>query len=245
MDSNLFLKFLRNPGQLSEPDYLLVKQLQANVPYFHLAHGLAAKYEFEKNKKSHGSSLEMAALTSPDRLRLKQWILLPTEIQNPILYSSDSIVEISGNERPVNFAEKINLVAQNDKSAEQTTEENFSKPEKKKRKLPNEDLIESIKMREKKEIMDSKKREQIDLIREFNKKDFKLAVIREIEENQPAENLAESSSQFNDNLVSETLARILIRQGRKDMAIEIYGKMALKFPDKRAYFADLIEKLKE
>ena len=29
------------------------------------------------------------------------------------------------------------------------------------------------------------------------------------------------------------------------MAKEIYEKLALKFPDKRTYFADLIEKLKE
>jgi hypothetical protein len=99
-------------------------------------------------------------------------------------------------------------------------------------------------MREKREIVDSKKKEQIDLIKEFNKKDFKLAALREIEQNQPTENLAELSTRFNDNLVSETLARILIRQGKKEMAAEIYEKMALKFPDKRAYFADLIEKLK-
>ena len=245
MDSNFFLTLLKNPGKISESDYLQVKQLQANFPYFHLAHGIAAKYEFEKNEKTQGSSLAMAALTSPDRIRLKRWIELPVEIQYPSLDSSDSLLEISGDEMSVNFDAKIDQAVQNEQIILSTREENFPITKKKKRSPPKDDLIESIKMREKKEIVDSKKQEQIDLIKEFNKKDFKLAAIREIESNQPTENLAESSTQFNDNLVSETFARILIRQGKKEMAAEIYGKMALKFPDKRAYFADLIEKLKE
>jgi hypothetical protein len=45
--------------------------------------------------------------------------------------------------------------------------------------------------------------------------------------------------------LSETFAKILLKQGKKAMAIEIYEKLALKFPEKRAYFADLIEKTKE
>lgn len=113
------------------------------------------------------------------------------------------------------------------------------------RKSKGDELIENIRNREKKEILDEKKKEQINLIREFSKKSIKLATIKEIESNQNKENLAESSTKFNSNAVSESLASILTKQGKLEMAIEIYEKLMLKFPDKSAYFADLIRKLKE
>ncbi|MDA1269472.1 MAG: hypothetical protein O2829_10365, partial [Bacteroidetes bacterium] len=113
------------------------------------------------------------------------------------------------------------------------------------RKAPKDDLIESIRKKEKKEILDSKKREQIDLIKAFSKKEIKLATIKEIEANHNNENLASASTSLNEGLISETFAKILLQQSKKAMAIEIYEKLALKFPEKRAYFVDLIEKSKE
>lgn len=124
-----------------------------------------------------------------------------------------------------------------------TPKKEVSKPTR--RKPKGDDLIENIRKREKKEILDEKKKEQINLIREFSKKSIKLATIKEIELNQNKENLAESSTKFNSNAVSESLAVILTTQGKPEMAIEIYEKLMLKFPDKSAYFADLITKLKE
>ncbi|WP_460538703.1 hypothetical protein [Echinicola sediminis] len=38
---------------------------------------------------------------------------------------------------------------------------------------------------------------------------------------------------------------MLTKQGKKDKAIEIYEKLILKFPKKKAYFADLIKELKD
>jgi hypothetical protein len=106
-------------------------------------------------------------------------------------------------------------------------------------------LIESIRRKEKKEILDAEKRAQIELIKAFSKKEIKLATIKEIEANQNNENLANASTSLNEGLISETFATILLQQSKKAMAIEIYEKLALKFPEKRAYFADLIEKSKE
>ena len=115
----------------------------------------------------------------------------------------------------------------------------------KKREVPKDDLIESIRRKEKKEILDADKRAQIDLIKEFSKKEIKLATIKEIEANKNNENLATASTSLNEGLISETFAAILLQQSKKAKAIEIYEKLALKFPEKRAYFADLIEKSKE
>lgn len=118
-------------------------------------------------------------------------------------------------------------------------------PKKKKQKAPvrAEDLIETIKRKEKKEILDEKKKEQIDIIKAFSKKEIKLATIREIEDFNKQVDLSEKSTQLNPSLLSESYAKLLIKQGKKQKAKEIYQKLMVKFPDKSPYFADLIKEL--
>ncbi len=55
--------------------------------------------------------------------------------------------------------------------------------------------------------------------------------------------MAVNSIKHEDDLVSESLAEIMIKQGKFDKAIEMYRKLSLRNPQKNAYFADKIEKL--
>lgn len=48
-----------------------------------------------------------------------------------------------------------------------------------------------------------------------------------------------------DFFCTETLARIFAEQGRNEEAKRIYSKLLLKFPEKNAYFAALIENLEQ
>ena len=59
------------------------------------------------------------------------------------------------------------------------------------------------------------------------------------------DDLSAQSVEFGDNLVSENLARVMIKQGNKSKAIDIYKKLIWKFPQKKAYFASQIDSLKE
>lgn len=55
---------------------------------------------------------------------------------------------------------------------------------------------------------------------------------------------AKASLAQDDELVTETLAKIYELQKKYDKAIKVYQTLSLKYPDKMAYFADKIEKLK-
>jgi len=59
------------------------------------------------------------------------------------------------------------------------------------------------------------------------------------------EDSARKSIEENEGIVSETLARLVAAQGKKEKAIEIYQKLMLKNPQKSSYFAAQIEKLRK
>lgn len=86
--------------------------------------------------------------------------------------------------------------------------------------------------------------EQKEIIEKFISKEPSItAKPLKSSENQP--DLSETSTSFNEDLVSENLAQILVNQGKKSKAIDIYKKLIWKFPQKKAYFASRIEELQK
>lgn len=57
-------------------------------------------------------------------------------------------------------------------------------------------------------------------------------------------NMAKISVEEDEYLVTETLARINLKQGHYKKAIRMFEKLCLKFPEKMPYFVDLIQKIK-
>ena len=55
-------------------------------------------------------------------------------------------------------------------------------------------------------------------------------------------NMAAKSIEEDESLVSETLAKIYLKQGNIEKAIECFEKLSLIYPNKSEYFADLIKK---
>jgi len=85
-----------------------------------------------------------------------------------------------------------------------------------------------------------KKTSQKDIINQFLVKKPSVDGKKEPENK---EDLAKDSIK-DVEVATERLAEIYTLQGLNDKAIEIYDKLILKNPEKRAYFAEKIEKLK-
>jgi hypothetical protein len=87
---------------------------------------------------------------------------------------------------------------------------------------------------------------QFDLIDQFLRQNPKLKSMTNIKvKAEPMEDLSSNSTKIKKNLASETLANILVKQGKTKKAIKIYEHLILKIPEKKAYFASQIEKLQK
>ena len=63
------------------------------------------------------------------------------------------------------------------------------------------------------------------------------------EDKRRVEELAHKSAELDDDVVTETLAKIYAAQGMKEKAIKAYENLSLKFPEKKAFFAQQIKDL--
>lgn len=64
-------------------------------------------------------------------------------------------------------------------------------------------------------------------------------------ENLNNENMARQSAEDNYVFVTETLANIYVNQGLSQKAIAVFEKLILKYPEKKSYFANRIQKLEK
>jgi hypothetical protein len=124
-------------------------------------------------------------------------------------------------------------------------EDSLPKP-KKKKELPPESFIEELATTKREiEPENEKQKEQLEIIEQFIKTQPSISSPKDKVVVTPAGDLTTiKTGEFNDNVVSETLVEILIKQGKKDKAVEVLKKLIWKFPQKKAYFAAQIEELK-
>jgi hypothetical protein len=115
----------------------------------------------------------------------------------------------------------------------------------KKRKDSVEIIIDQI-VTTKQEIEpeNEKLKQQIEIIDEFIKVQPSISGIKD--KQAAADDLSTiKTGEFTESIISETLVEILLKQGKKDKAVEVLKKLIWKFPQKKAYFATQIEELRK
>jgi len=135
-----------------------------------------------------------------------------------------------------------------DKKSSSSGSEITTKAAKKRPKKDEHDIIEEITSRKELKIVDAHKKEQLNIINNFIEKEPILTKRIDADKQsnkQAAEDLSASSTNLSDDVVSETLAKLMIKQGRKQKAIDIYKKLIWKFPQKKTYFVEIIGELKK
>ncbi|MFM8738569.1 MAG: hypothetical protein ACKOC0_00030 [Cytophagales bacterium] len=107
-----------------------------------------------------------------------------------------------------------------------------------------ESLIKELEQHAKKRVkVDAKQKEQFEIIEKFIK--AQPAIPKQKGAGSVSSvDLTEKTSVLSKDVISETLVDLLIRQGKRDRAIEMLKKLIWKFPQKKAYFAARIQELK-
>ena len=92
---------------------------------------------------------------------------------------------------------------------------------------------------------DPERLRQLEIIEMFIRNEPRISPVRsKLDDTPEQEDLTRRNTATMNGLATESLAIIMVKQGKIAKAIEIYEKLILKFPDKNAYFADKIKELR-
>ena len=273
MDSKQLIGYMTRPERLKGEAVKEVEQLVAEYPYFSIGQVLLAIAYQNTDDGRYESQLRHTAAIVPNRDKLRLFTLiarhrLESEPEVPTLPD-----ELPQAEKPASSDNVFTSIEAIDAKEEQNTgvirEKVFIIPEidlsgsheelsaemallEEKRKSLDElkaiianrlKEIEAEKQRKETEKPATKKLSRKELIDKFITENPSIS--RPKAEFYNPISVAQNSIIDQENIVSETLAKIYEKQGYIEKAISIYEKLGLKYPKKSRYFAAQIERLQE
>ena len=244
-----------------------VEQTVAEYPYFAIGQALLAIAYQNEGSPKYDEQLKRTAAIMPNRDKLRLFSLiarhrfesepetttLPDEFMpdNSVFTSMEPVDKEEENSSIIR--EKVFIIPEIDLSGshEELTAEMALLEEKRK----SLDELKAIIAKRLKEIEEEKQRKEENNETTPKKLSRKELIDKFILENPTISrpkaefynpiSVAQNSIIDQENIVSETLAKIYEKQGYFDKAISIYEKLGLKYPKKSRYFAAQIERLKE
>ena len=264
MDSKQLLGYMTGPETLKGEAVKKVEQIVTDYPYFAIGQTLLTIAYQNTNDDRYESQLKQTAAIMPNRDKLRLFTLiarhrwestpeipaLPDEVA-PIDNDSSNI-ETREKQSTSIIREKVFIIPEIDLSS---THEELSAEmallEEKRKSLDELKAIianrlkelEAEKQRKETEQPKPKKLSRKELIDKFILENPSIS--RPKAEFYNPISVAQNSIIDQENIVSETLAKIYEKQGYIEKAISIYEKLGLKYPKKSRYFAAQIERLQE
>lgn len=235
MNREKFDNFIENYDSKEE---ILVSQMALLIekyPYFQLPRFFLTKSLKDQNKNGLDIALNQLALYTANRGLLKQKIESKVKSTKKVKDTKPSITtkKIQNNLQAI--AKEKKLKSQSNKKVR------FSKD----LKLSFLDWIKYTEKIQYTQIQESKKFEplknKLSIIDRFIEADPKISPM---EKNEPIESLI--NGDFNsEELMTESLAKILLRQKKYKKAIKAYKILSLKYPEKNVFFAGKIQEIRK
>ena len=228
MNKELFNEYVKNTGSLAGESVLQLTELVGDFPFCQSARLLLSTALYKEKDIRYETELRTTAVYAGDRSVLRKRIYGMGERKTPIILPdehTEKLVPEVKTEEP----EPEKQPAEVDKYEElkRIVRERIARIEKE----------QAQKTGKQKPISERTKKELVD---EFIKNEPSISRQKGTFFN-PVK-AARSSIVDQENIISETLAKIYLDQGFYDKAIKTYEKLSLKFPEKSAYFAALIKK---
>ena len=267
MDGKQLIGYIKMPERLKGDTVKEVEQIVADYPYFAIGQALLAVAYQNAGNDRYESQLKCAAAIMPNRDKLRLFTLiarhrwesepevpaLPDELPSTDnVFSSMQSIEPKEEQRSGIIREKVFIIPEIDLSGshEELSAEMALLEEKRKSLDELKAIIakrlkelEAEKQRKESEPEKPKKLSRKELIDKFILENPSIS--RPKAEFYNPISVAQNSIIDQENIVSETLAKIYEKQGYFEKAISIYEKLGLKYPEKSRYFAAQIERLRE
>jgi hypothetical protein len=223
MRKERIISLINNPHLINKEDNKFLEDITEKYPYFSISHILLSKGLLNTESVRYNRKLKQAALYSLNRKQLFKLITEQKKVTSDIVKEEIKVIEL---ETPPNFEEKkIELKIGEPLDFDETEEHSFS------------EWLSLTKL--KKINRTEEKKEETDLIDNF----IETQPTIKTEKNKffsPTET-AKTSLIENNELVTETLARVYLEQEHFDKAIQAYKKLSLKYPKKSSFFANQIK----
>ncbi len=241
LNTSRYLHIINQPEKISNRDTEQLEEVISKYPYFQSARAIYIKSLQKNNSFKFNDALKKTAAYTIDRRVLFEWIV------NPLPFSQFS------EEIPIlEQAEETKEVQQIEKTEEEKAKEilkvgtpisfSLNEPHSFNEWLQiTQKQSSSLKEKEEKPKIASKKDKKSEIIDRFIQLNPKISPIKK---EMKSLEIPNGSTTENEQLMTETLAKVYLEQKKYDKAIQAYKILSLKYPKKSGFFADQIRAIK-
>jgi len=271
VDKETFAYWVTHPQDIGSGNLLRLEAMTKAFPYCQISHALLAKVAAESGSSRLTELVPLAAAHSLNRGALRRLVENESAWSGDLLDRLTKLPQSRNGSRdratPYGHDKPISLVRFEDRFVHPSEQAAFSEeklpetPPVDKRVLAEKTLEDDLTHKRLKptpipviELLPlptpraNERRRQQEIIEAFIKNDPRIGPIRP-DANAPEPQVADltyrSQGAAFGGLVTESFAKILLKQGKTDKAVEIYEKLKLKNPEKSDYFAQKISELEK